>query len=115
MKTQQCRFSGNDFLISQEDLGMYEKIGVPPPMLCPEELWRNLFAFRNEWNLFQRTCSSSGKNIISCYRPDTTFPVYDHGIWWSDDWSAAHYGKQIDFEQPFFPQYASLQSLVPRP
>ena len=109
-----CRITGEEFSVTDGDTVFFEKFGIPSPTLSPRELWRNLFAYRNEWNLFARTCSKTGQNMLSCYRPDTIFPVYNHKLWWSDDWSAFDYGRDFDFSKPFFDQYKSLQDVVPR-
>jgi hypothetical protein len=86
-----CRITGTSCVISEEDQILLDRIGVPAPDLCPRELWQNLLAYRNEWNMFARTCSKTGQNIISVYRPDTVFPVYNNTLWWSDDWSPYDY------------------------
>ena len=114
IEKKKCRLTGEEFVVTDADMLFYEKFGIPSPTLCPRELWRNLFGFRNEWNLFPRTCSKTGQNILSCYRPDTIFPVYNHKLWWSDDWSGFDYGRDFDFSRPYFEQYKSLQDVVPR-
>ena len=114
VEKKKCRITGEIFPITDKDLEMYQKLGIPAPTLCPPEIWRHLLGYRNEWNLFPRTCSQTGEKILSCYRPDTVFPVYNHKLWWSDDWSALDHGRDFDFSKPYFEQYKSLQDVVPR-
>ena len=114
IEIKKCRITGKEFFVTDKDAALYEKLGVPSPTLCPEELYRNIFAYRQEWNLFPRKCDKTGEAILSCYREDTVFPVYQNKIWWSDEWSALDYGRDFDFTKTFFEQYAELQSLVPR-
>jgi hypothetical protein len=70
--------------------------------------------FRNERTLYKRTCSKSGKSIISLYPENTPFPVYDQPIWWGDDWDAMDYGQDYDSSRPFFDQLLELRNKVPR-
>jgi len=60
--------------------------------------------FRNFFNLYHRTCSLTGKKIISMYDSGVSFPVYDMHEWWSDKWDALEYGKAVDPAQPFLAQ-----------
>jgi Zn ribbon nucleic-acid-binding protein len=109
-----CRTSGQPFEITDDDLKFYEKMGVPPPTLCPEERQRRRLAWRNERNLYHRTCDATGKKIISMFSPEKPFPVYCNDYWWSDQWDARDYGKDFDFTRPFFEQFYSLLLRAPR-
>lgn len=75
---------------------------------------RTLLGFRNQNKLYKRKCDASGKEIISMFSPEVSFPVYDKDVWYSDDWSAAQYGQRIDFDVPFFDQWGQLNQNVPR-
>ncbi len=44
--------------------------------MSPQERKRLRIAFRNERNLYHRTCALSGQPIISAFSPDKTIPVY---------------------------------------
>ncbi len=114
IETKKCRLSGQEFFVTDKDLALYEKLGVPAPTLCPEELYRNICSYRQELNLFPRKCDKTSEFILSCYRENTIFPVYQNKIWWSDDWSAFEYAMDFDFSKTFFEQYKSLQDVVPR-
>jgi Zn ribbon nucleic-acid-binding protein len=89
-------------------------MGVPPPTLCPEERQRRRLAWRNERNLYHRTCDATGKKIISMFSPEKPFPVYCNDYWWSDQWDARDYGKDFDFTRPFFEQFLEFQKRVPK-
>lgn len=115
-----CRQS---FEITQEDLAFYKKVSpvfnkkkydIPPPTLCPACRMQRRFAYRNERSLHHRTCDLTGKSIITFYRPDASFKVYDKDVWWSDAWDALKYGASLDFSRTFFAQFAELQRSVPR-
>ncbi len=115
MKTKTCSVSGKEFVITDEDLAFYEKIGVGEPTLCPDERQKRRFSYRNERNFYSRVCDATGKSLISVYSSDKNFPVYDQQYWWSDDWDPLSYGKEFDFDRPFFDQFYDLNLQVPRP
>lgn len=114
MTTKTCTASGKKFVITDEDKTFYAKMGVPIPILCPEERQRRRIAFRNFRSLYQRKCDGTGKSLISMYSSDKPFPVYENEYWWGDNWDPQKYGRDFDFNRPFFEQYADLANEVPR-
>jgi len=70
--------------------------------------------FRNERNLYNRTCNLSGKPIIAMYSPENEHVVYDQAEWWGDKWNPLEYGMEFDFSKPFFAQFGALFKKVPR-
>ena len=113
-ETRVCQNCGRKFVIEPEDFEFYKKIGVPPPTLCPDCRLQRRLAFRNERNLYRRKCDFSGKNIISIYHPNSPYKVYDQKIWWSDKWDPMDYGRDYDFNRPFFEQFEELMREVPQ-
>lgn len=109
-----CKVSGKVFIVNDNEAAYCKSINVPVPILSPEERFRTLMGFRNEWKLYRRTCDLSGKTIISSYHPESPFTVYDNSIWWGDSWDAATYGRDFSFDKSFFDQFAALQRDVPR-
>ncbi len=109
-----CKNCKKDFEIAKGDLSFYEKMKAPAPNYCPNCRMQRRLAFRNERTLYKRTCSKSGKPIISLYPGNTPFPVYDQHIWWGDDWDAIDYGQEYDPSRPFFDQLKELIHKVPR-
>lgn len=91
-----------------------QKYPIPPSPLTPEQRQQRRFARRNERKLYKRPCDLTGETIISFYRPDAPFTIYSHDAWWSDKWDPMQYGRDIDFNRPFFEQFAELQKEVPR-
>jgi len=112
--TQICAASGKQFVVDEQDQAYYARIGVPLPTLCPEERRRRRYSHRNERHLYKRKCDATGKDIISNYRPDSDFTVYEKDAYWSDKWDARDYGVEFDFTRPFFEQYNELQKKVPQ-
>lgn len=121
--TQKCRQCEKQFEISEDDLKFYKSISLkiggktiemPPPTLCFICRHQKRLAFRNEINLYHRKCDHSGKQIISMYSPDKPYKIYNQQAWWSDDWDPLDYGRDFDFNKPFFEQFKELQLQVPR-
>ena len=109
-----CKTCKKGFEIEQEDLNFYEKMKALPPNYCPPCREARRLCFRNERTLYKRTCSKSGKPIISLYPGNTPFPVYDQHIWWGDEWDAIEYAQDYDPDRSFFDQFLELKNRVPR-
>ncbi len=110
-----CAKTQQTFTITDDEIAYLKERNISLPEVSPLWRLRELFANRNEISLFERACSKTGKNIISCYRPDTEFPVYDYEVWISDQNDPLQYGRDYDFNKPFFAQYRELWRIVPRP
>ena len=108
-----CQNCKGQFTIEPDDFGFYEKIKVPPPTFCSECRYIRRLLDRNEYNFYKRKCDATGKSIISIYREDQPFPVYDQEYWKSDAWDPKQYGRDFDFSRPFFEQYEELRWVVP--
>ncbi len=108
-----CSISGEQFTISEDDAQFYRKLDVPPPTLAPIERMRRRLSFRHGGKLHHVTCGLTGKKIISMYEPSSAFPIYEQNAWWSDGWSGFSFGRDFDFNHPFFPQLAALSAEVP--
>lgn len=117
-----CKQCGSGFEITDEDLEFYKKVSpvingkrfdIPVPTLCPECRQQRRISWRNERSLYSRKCSKTAKRIISMYTEDAVFPVYDNDIWWSDKWNPLDYGRDFDFNRPFFQQLRELHDKVP--
>ena len=110
-----CQNCNSKFTIEPKDFEFYKKIDVPEPTFCPECRLIRRMAFRNERALYKRKCNFSDKDIISIYHPDNPCKVYNNDVWWSDKWDAIEYGRDYDFNIPFFEQFNELLGEVPRP
>ena len=110
---RQCKNCQKDFAIKPDDFGFYGKIGVPPPTLCPDCRYLRRLLDRNEYNFYKRKCDATGKSIISIYREDAPFPVYEQEYWKSDAFEAKEYWRNFDFNRPFFEQYEELRREAP--
>ncbi|HDY73338.1 MAG TPA: hypothetical protein ENH86_02080, partial [Candidatus Jorgensenbacteria bacterium] len=109
-----CRFSKEKFYVRPEDINFYKKIRVPLPTLSPRERTRRKLAFTNAYNLFKVTSAFSGKSIIALYPPSTPYKIYEHKIWFGDEWDSMDYAVEYKDQKNFFEQYKELQHNVPR-
>ena len=100
-----CQNCKNQFTIESEDFDFYSKIQVPPPTWCPD--CRNLrrMLWREERTLYRSACGLCGKAIITVHSPDGPFTVYCRECYKSDKWDPLTYGRDYDFNKPFFLQY----------
>ncbi len=112
-ETKQCQNCKQNFVIEPEDFKFYEKMQVPPPTFCPMCRMIRRFMFRNEHFLFRRKNDVDSKEIFSGIPAAAPYKVYDHDYWWSDNWDPMQYGKEYNFNQPFFTQFRELLKAVP--
>ena len=118
-----CLHCRQSFQITDHDLSIIQKaspvIGekmfdIPAPTLCPDCRFQRRISFRNERKLYHRKCDLTGKQIISVYAPDGPYKAYEQSAWWSDAYDPLQYGRDVDFNQPFFDQFVELNREVPK-
>jgi len=114
-KTKTCQNCKSKFTIEPEDFEFYRKIDVPEPTFCPECRTIRRFGSRNHRKLHKRKCDFSGKEIVSIFHSSSPYKVYEQKIWWSDKWDVMEYGRDYDFNKPFFAQFDELAKTVPWP
>ena len=100
-------------MIDTRDKAYYAMMGVPTPTFCPSCRLQRRLAWRNERNFYSRQCDLCKNPIITVYAPDAQKTVYCYKCWWSDQWDATDYARDIDWAKPFFPQFAALRAAVP--
>ena len=114
MENNVCQNCKKTFLPTPDELEFYKKIQVPEPTFCSLCRFQRRFMRRNERMLYSRTCSGSGKRIVSYFDDKVTFPVYSREYWYGDAWDGADYGREYDFSKPFFEQFIELAKVAPR-
>ena len=77
--------------------------------------YQQRIVWRNDRSFYHRTCDSTGEDILSMFSPDKARPVYSTDIWWSDSWNPRDFGREYDFDRPFFEQWRDLMQVVPLP
>lgn len=112
---KKCKNCQTDFVITPQDEEIYQKFQVPPPTLCHNCREQRRAAQGNHLHLYKRKCDFTGKEIISNQAPDSPYKVYEIELWHSDKWDAFEYGRDFNFNRPFFEQFAELLKAVPCP
>jgi hypothetical protein len=112
-----CQQCGEVFNIFQEDIEFYKKLRVPPPTLCLDCRMQRRLGWRINFLpiFYKKTCSAPGhqEKIISFYSEENPVKVYDDEYYLSDNWDALEFGKDYDFNKPFFEQFNQLALEVP--
>ncbi|MFA5995379.1 MAG: hypothetical protein WCW27_06165 [Patescibacteria group bacterium] len=111
--TKQCIHCSKTFKVLEADMVFLQRLALPEPTHCPDCRQQRRLAWRNEDSLYQRKCDKCKKTIISIYSDVVSFPVYCHDCWWQDDWSAVQFGRDINWQKPFFEQWYALMKQVP--
>ena len=114
MNPKSCQNCKKSFSPTSDELEFYKKISVPEPTFCTSCRLQRRLMRRNERVLYTRTCSGSGKRIVSYYDENVSFPVYGREFWYSDGWDGTDCGRDYDFSRPFFEQFAELGKVAPR-
>lgn len=119
-----CTQCQNTFEVTEKDRATLDKMTpvfngkefrIPDPTLCFECRLQRKLTFYNSKNLYKRECAKTGKQIVSMYSPDKNITVYEKDAWFGDDWNPFDYGRDYDFNRPFFEQWEELRSSVPLP
>jgi len=113
-ETKNCQNCKKDFTIEPEDFNFYEKMKVPAPTFCPDCRFQRRLLFRNNRVFYRRECVLCKKSLLSVYNTERPYIIYCRDCWLSDKWDPMDYGREYDFSIPFFSQFRSLQSKVPR-
>ena len=111
---RKCIITGKDFILTQWEQDFLAKMNLPLPNKCIEERHRNRLSYRNERKIYKAKCDLTGKSMISLYSEDKPYKVFSQEAWWSDDWNSLDYGRDFDFNRPFFEQFQELKLEVPR-
>ena len=114
-KIKTCQNCNIKFTIEPEDFEFYKKIDVPEPTFCPECRMIRRFSFRDGRILYKRKVEKFDKEVFSSISLNSPFKVYHSDYWRSDKMDAMKYGKDYDFNKPFFEQIKELMHEVGLP
>ncbi len=104
-----------EFLDNAATVIKNKKYKIPLPTLCPDCREKRRLAQGNQLFLYKRKCDMTGKEMISNHHSESPYKVYDRHAWFSDAWDPMEYGREYDFDRPFFEQFQELSLKVPRP
>ncbi len=108
-----CRQCSTSFHVTEEDLVFYEKVSpvfnrkkylIPSPTLCSECSIQNKFTWRNDKNFYR--FKTDKKDLISMYKPDTTWNIIDSADWWDQKYTPAE--SIYDINKGFFEQFWTI-------
>lgn len=111
---KQCDKCSNNFEIMADDQAFYDKLGVLPPVLCPQCRAQLRLSFRNERVFYKRACDKCATNVVSMYSPNKPYTVWCYDCWFADDWDATDFACDYDKSRPFLEQFKELWSAVPK-
>lgn len=118
-----CKICHNNFEVTDRELTLLSKVApkvgsealaIPVTAICPRCKERERLLFRNERNLYKRTCSKTGRSLVSIYPQTSPYVIYDQSVWWSDEYDPFEYGREFDFSRSFFEQFQELHESVPK-
>ncbi|OGJ42610.1 hypothetical protein A3B60_00815 [Candidatus Peregrinibacteria bacterium RIFCSPLOWO2_01_FULL_39_12] len=120
---KKCGHCGQNFEFSSDDAAFHERISpifagkkyqMPAPTLCPDCRNQRRQMFRNDRVFYNRKCDLTGKQFISIFAPGSSYKIYHPDAWYGDKWNAMDFGRDYDFNRPFFEQLNELMHDVPR-
>ena len=117
-----CRQCETAFEITQDDLDFYEMVSpkfgettclLPAPTHCPDCRQQRRLAINNERFLYPGTCGMCRKRTPTEHPSHAHQPIYCRECWHSDRWDARSFGRDFDFNRPFFGQWKELKRATP--
>ncbi len=112
---RQCTKCNHDFVLEADDFSFYEKMGVPPPKVCPDCRFKMRALFRNETTLYSgKKCDLCGKGIVTMYNPKSPYTIYCYSCFYSEKWDPKGYATPYDMSRPFLDQMKEFLIRVPK-
>lgn len=112
-----------NFEITDDDLKFYDKISpvfngkkypIPAPTHCPDCRQQRRLAACNEMNLYRGECDLCHRFTLTQFPPTQPRQLnYCRECWHSDKWDPCDYGRNFNFNRPFFEQICDLQRATP--
>ena len=70
-----CSHSGRPYRLIQQEIVLYKDMGVPFPLLHPDERHKRRWGERHPYEMFNRTCSETGASLVTSYKPDSPYTI----------------------------------------
>jgi len=122
MENKNCAKCGSTFTVEDRDLKFYNKVSpvfngkkylVTPPTFCPDCRQQRRLAWRGK-DYFFRDCGFDGNKHLSIYPPDIDMVTYCPEHFHGDGWDGLDFGRDYDFNRPFFDQFIELWYATPK-
>ena len=119
---QTCTVCSAPFEVTEDDLVFLDRVSpsfnnkkyaLPPPTHCPDCRQQRRLSQCNEHFLYPGQCGLCHKKTITENPPHAHQPIYCRECWYGDGWDARDFGKEYDFNKPFFEQFMELRKTVP--
>src|SRR3989344_6840475 len=110
-----CEHCKTNFTISEEELSLYEKVGIELPTICFFCRIKLHFSFWAFGKFRKGKSDLSGESLITILPEKTRFPIYTLNEWYSDKWDPMVQGREYDPSKSFFEQMKGLQEKIARP
>jgi len=108
-----CNETNEQFEISIEMYELYKKLDLPLPTISPGARLQRLRAHMGGIELFARQ-DINANNAISMYDPQSPAKIVSSDYWFSDEFNALSYGKELNPQKSFFEQWKIFSPSVPR-
>ncbi len=113
--TKVCEHCNATFNITNEELLLYEKVGILPSTLCFLCRVKSHISFWPFGKFRKGKSDLSSENLITVLPEKARYPIYTLSEWHSDAWDPMIFGKEYDPSRSFFEQLKELQEMIPRP
>ncbi|MFA5778319.1 MAG: hypothetical protein WC870_02430 [Candidatus Paceibacterota bacterium] len=114
-ETRDCEHCESKFIINEEELNMYGKVGLELPTLCFFCRLKLQLAFWPFGKFRKGKSDLSGNNLITILPERSRYPIYTFNEWIGDGWDAIKFGYNYKENESFFKQMKDLQEKIPRP
>ncbi len=115
MKKRICEHCNTEFVITDGEMSMYEKVGIELPTICFFCRVKNHLSFWLFGKFRKGKSDLSGESLITVLPEKNRYPIYTLTEWHSDAWEAMDFGQDYDSAKPFFTQFQELQEKIPHP
>lgn len=114
METRNCQNCKNLFVIEPDDFTFYEKMGVPPPTLCPKCRRIRRLMWINDYILYNRECYLCNKKFISMYAKNNANEVLCPKCFFGDVFNPEEYSRNYDPKISLLDQLNELFKSIPK-
>jgi len=113
METKNCQNCKKEFTVEKGDKDFYVRFSLPEPTFCPQCRLIRRLVWINDRYLYFVNCKLCGVKTFSMQPENSSFALYCHDCWYSDDFDPMIYARDYDFSKNFFEQWADLLKIVP--
>jgi hypothetical protein len=107
-----CSVSGESFEISDKEVEIRDRLGLPSPSKKSKYIFQELLSFWQHFSLHKIKCGATNKSIISVYSEYCPYPVWHIDHWFKH---ANPIHADFDFSRSFFEQLWALFQRCPIP